>query len=611
MIEQIKEYTISEIKKIEEESKNVDGANKYLLFSKIVKMIKEERSYYYDRKDNVVLELVDDGKGNFLIFAWLFGENINKLYIIRQIDDIVGLIEDKKLKKEIEKKWKSIKENIYYIVESLPIYNEKTKKYLEDIKLREKDFVDEVCEEMVKLFKTKRFKLRNEHDYYIIASFVIASWIKEIFERISYLAITGTKGAGKTTILESLSPIAYKTLLSSNISPASIPRLLDLHGATLCLDEVGKSSISSEEKEEFFRLLRSGISQKETYIRVEEGRTKVYRVFGFKFLSLSFDKILPEDIEDRSLKILTIRENFISTPYTDHEKLDLIMKLTAIRIHFLLNRKKYDEIIRELEFNLKELDARLANNLKYLFLFSPLTGDDLSKIVDRYYKQKIEKLKDSEVFKVLFALMEYVGLQSSGEDGNSPLLKFIEKREFEIFISDFVKFYLSKETGLSIEEVERKFFGAQLLNQIKKISELLESSLGFEIERKISTHGYTKYIIKVSNPEIIKRLNELAIEQKNAIEITKDTYRSFIEKIKNGKKIDLEIKFDVDIEGLKRKVREMIVFRLQELGGLNYDDVINELLKEFPPEEINFVMTELLNKKKIEFDNEGRLKVNY
>jgi len=473
------------------------------LKEKIERMIKKARTYL--RHDSQVIE---------------FGENnIVFIYDIDKSELKIVYLNDE-LSKKLEQSSKA-----YRGINNFPRWNEHVKRNFEEIQKDYKGFLRKLNDDIIKLYKTKRFKLRSEVDYNIVSSFVIASWVKEIFKTISYLIISGEMGSGKTTILKSIALLSYKSLISTNISLPALVRILDRHGTTVFIDEFSWEAFVKDK--EFYRVLRSGINAGDFYARAKGDDVDVFDVFGFKVFALSFDKTLPLDIEDRSLRISTYRESFVVQEISPQELNDLLNRLSAFRIYALLNEDKFYNIITRIEYYLKGLDSRLAENLKYLFLFSNLSKEQLIEVTEKFNNEKKRRLTETDSYELLKALRDFIEikLRYPISEGLKGLVDYFEKnKELIIFLSDFTKFYLSIKANIPEKDVIYKFPVGTLIDLSRKIRAALENKLGFYVRTKVSG-GYTVIAIRPIDIEILKHLIKVFEEDRDVRKVVENAIK--------------------------------------------------------------------------------------
>lgn len=96
--------------------------------------------------------------------------------------------------------------------------------------------------------------------------FIVQSWLKPILDEFYFFGIDATKGGGKTTLLEIASLLCRHGYLGGDMSPASLPRLVEDFDLSLFLDEVDQRLGTGED--DTANILRKGQRRGNMYVRV-------------------------------------------------------------------------------------------------------------------------------------------------------------------------------------------------------------------------------------------------------------------------------------------------------------------------------------------------------
>ncbi len=432
------------------------------------------KTYLFDVKNQTVYEtciVIDkEGKEKDGILVQKLNENPT-IYLINEA--IKG---DEN--KDVEKLFKAIKET-KEIVSNLLYFdfsknNPNTDLFLLMVNANFRRFYEQVYRKVVSVLKKRVFG--NETDFKISASFSIYTWIPELSDTASYELITGDKGSGKTRHLETLGMICRRALSTSNTSIAFFARSIDKHGVVILIDEVRfkpKIEGSKEEEQDLWALIRAGSSRKGCYSRMLGASDEIrnYFVFGPKALATNWN--IPEDVEDRCLKVEMYREpGFVPKEVNERTLKILQIMLSVLRLYFLKNfdkiRKLYEENRRELSS--KDYDGRFIEIISNVLPFSTLTPEE----VKMFQRKKSEVLDLSEAGEVFQIIYDMVSEKANLENINEEIILDFEEA---------VKRWLEYKMGMNREEIEAKIWPTEKLRHTTKFSIILKNNLGFETFR--------------------------------------------------------------------------------------------------------------------------------
>jgi hypothetical protein len=114
---------------------------------------------------------------------------------------------------------------------------------------------------------------------YVLSAFVLYTWVADRLPNAVYLSIIGLPQSGKSTLLELLSSLCRRGLLSNDISQAAAYQACSDLNPTLLIDEIDWNS--SRTASDFRRLLRAGSNSSSRSLRVRHsGSSFGPKVFG-------------------------------------------------------------------------------------------------------------------------------------------------------------------------------------------------------------------------------------------------------------------------------------------------------------------------------------------
>lgn len=465
--------------------------------------------------------------------------NINLTSSDYRVIDLKDYIEIIKPIKENKKAYEKFKENFIKVLTtvfretSIPVFESEN-----EIKTLVSDFEKNKDKAFASLFFKIRdfFKnrvgLSSEHDYDLVTSYLILSYIYEALTyipnpKIGYLFIAGDMGSGKSTLIDNLVLIGLRAKKLVNPTGARLSRTIDLHKGLICVDDLKpampKYVDSKEAFEQVFNVLRAGTDTAEEirfYSRMEP--TFLY-IFGPKVIATNVD--LPEDVKDRCIKICMQRMGISPKSYEQNYIQRIINELYAFRLYFFLKElnnfvKKYNKLREQLA---SYFDARLLDNLLPLLMLMPYKETQFEILINEQ-KEKIRELITSESYDVLNLIVfffedlkmdDYVDLDFDN-------MRFVknghEVEEVKIDFNGLVYYYSKYYYNVSDESI-KKLIKEDLRKRLRRI---LENNLGFKIKRTTRYHSPTFrehiYVVEIPSKLFFDKYKQLEETEKSISE---------------------------------------------------------------------------------------------
>ena len=224
--------------------------------------------------------------------------------------------------------------------------------------------------EEIRKFLTDYFELPSFYSSFI-PYLIMFYWVYERFPFIPYLQFVGRTGTGKSTAMEVIGSICYKSIDASGaITLSSIFRTASTWHGTLLLDEFGAGG---ENYHEMISFLKSGVSNK-VVLRVEGDKERKVRAYVIKSPKLftSEDPISDAGLQSRTI-VIRMEKNTRKIPLY---RLKLYDKQAEILRNKLLlwrlrNLGKID--LNQIEYGFPELeifDRRVQQVITPIFYFS-------------------------------------------------------------------------------------------------------------------------------------------------------------------------------------------------------------------------------------------------
>ena len=182
--------------------------------------------------------------------------------------------------------------------------------------------------------------VKDEREYMLFSLFTILSYSVRLFDRIPYLQLKGNKGSGKTTLMLVLKALMYNPHLFTNMTAATMFRLIEQHKPTLFVDEVETLESSGSINKPIFQILNSGYQKDGKVPRIELGKVREFSTFCLKIIA-GIEDIHPTTA-DRCITVVMnktdLSESKLIQPF--NESIDRGLDGLVEHILFFLNKKQ-------------------------------------------------------------------------------------------------------------------------------------------------------------------------------------------------------------------------------------------------------------------------------
>ncbi|MEM0506614.1 MAG: bifunctional DNA primase/polymerase [Thermosphaera sp.] len=222
----------------------------------------------------------------------------------------------------------------------------------------------------------------------LITSFIILSYVQDLYMTLPYLYLVGDNESGKSHLAHLLSYLCYRPLFGTSITSADLYTYLeDGLALTIIEDEIEKDKMESEKLKVYKSGYKKGIKIPRVQI-LEHGRIIDYfNCFGLKVLS--GEKLIEnKGLLDRCI----IVEMVEGTPEKDEYSLEdlerfqkLKSELLKWRMNVLLNREEIPRI------NVEALGLKKRSKELFKPLLEVLHGSSYYQLLLDYVQRKIEE----------------------------------------------------------------------------------------------------------------------------------------------------------------------------------------------------------------------------
>lgn len=173
----------------------------------------------------------------------------------------------------------------------------------------------------------------DERTYGLLALWIMESYVFMAFDQVAYLAMIGTKRAGKTRLLEILEMLCFNAALLTSVTDSYVFRSVEVDRTTFLIDEADQLKQQSKEGiNERLEILRSGYRRSGSVGRIEgEERQRVdFSTYSMK--AIANVSGLEDALEDRTIAVAVERK-------PDHVKVEkLVRRRIQSEIQVLRNR---------------------------------------------------------------------------------------------------------------------------------------------------------------------------------------------------------------------------------------------------------------------------------
>jgi DNA primase (bacterial type) len=144
----------------------------------------------------------------------------------------------------------------------------------------------------------------DERTYSLLAVWIMQTYVFMVFDQLPYLALVGTKRAGKTRLFELLEMLCFNAKLASSVTDAYLFRSVEIDRVTLLVDEADQLKAPSKDGlNEKLEILRSGYRRSGSVGRIEgDDRARVdFSTYSMK--AIANVSGLEDALEDRTISL--------------------------------------------------------------------------------------------------------------------------------------------------------------------------------------------------------------------------------------------------------------------------------------------------------------------
>jgi len=168
----------------------------------------------------------------------------------------------------------------------------------------------------------KYIEFAEEEMYDIVTSWVMASYVFQVFDNFAYLHFNGTAASGKSQNLRILSAIAYNAQWTTNMTAPALYRGIANSPGVWCIDEA--ESFRDERGRELRTILRNGYKKGMDVKRLAgkpDGTFEEHAFATYSPKALASINALDDTTEQRAI-VIAMRPAYRDIPYFDQDHSD-------------------------------------------------------------------------------------------------------------------------------------------------------------------------------------------------------------------------------------------------------------------------------------------------
>lgn len=290
----------------------------------------------------------------------------------------------------------------------------------------------------------RRFILLEESEYLAVALWIMMIYVSDLYHVVPYLAVTSVMpNCGKTTLVTLLSLLVCRALAVSNISAASLYRIVDEKRPTLLLDECDSYLNPTNDNADLRGILNSGTTRRLGFVirsvkvRRPDGQEEYKQVkmatFGPKAIGMIGDVpwiLKTRTIEIRMQRIAAAEKNRIEKLTEAHcqspEWKELCQKLQRWADDYRVTLQEISPSIPD------DFAARTEDNWLPLLSIAQLAGEDHSKAAldaARFFVDKQDDDSGTLRIRLLLDVQQIFAEEKEDRLSSAEIIRLLTKNE--------------------------------------------------------------------------------------------------------------------------------------------------------------------------------------
>ena len=153
----------------------------------------------------------------------------------------------------------------------------------------------------VALFISEHVEFPDDRYCYLLASWVICSWVPELMDHAPRVIFYGPTRSGKSRALKTIRLLSYRGMDLINPSGAALFRIIEQHRPTVLIDEY--HSLSGDRAAEVDLLFKGGYENGSKIPRARREGKEIDFFDAFSFLAVATKRLPAEDLQNRAILV--------------------------------------------------------------------------------------------------------------------------------------------------------------------------------------------------------------------------------------------------------------------------------------------------------------------
>ena len=364
----------------------------------------------------------------------------------------------------------------------------------------------EVCEERhcklwddIRAYLKQHWATDDDTNYDLLTAWAMSTWFRPNLDFSSHLMLGGRTTGGKTTLLNTLARVGYRTIVSADATSSSMFRMVDEYNITYLVSEY--HGLEQESQRMLDNVIRAGQKRNEIVTRSEQGPTGGYvpKSFNpFTHAAVASQYTPDDDIVNRCIQIhSSAPDEPMPLGYDEETAKDIRNRMLYERWR-LHDSEEWDEAFEQAVAYCDEHDITHRTREKVVSLLTVAIlwdkQDAFESAIDLITEDDAEAAAQSDDANITLAIRD---LANENIEDSSPVLGKDEDiwSEMKIYNSDITRLF----NDLTGRDVSPRWMSHRVRNlgfnmdRDRDGSHIRDDNLKERLERLCDTYGFDLY----------------------------------------------------------------------------------------------------------------------